>query len=407
MKRFNGCLLVAAVMLAHCAAGLAAQPAVLNAKGQLLLDGRPLFPVGIYEVPIPEIPSVSKESFNVIVNPYWAQGPQSTPEYLKAARASGFSLIAGFPYEKVRARDGKYIEEYVRAVKDDDQLLTWYLFEEPAGSRIKVDEGEAALKMVRKQDPARPILFVDFDLKHIEEYKNCYDIFAYDYYPVGTGSMVYWRNLVNRVMKAVRPKPVWLVIQAFGYDDQKKDWTLPTPQEMRCMTYLAVIQGAQGILFYAHARKGDSFYVRDHPEHWACLQQLAAELLTLSPVLLAPAVDDRVSVENKSLDVTLRRRAAPSNAAQTELYLIAANLAHTAPALNRHFPGVRQSAVRIALTDMDQGRAELVGTAGAGSAKAGRSLPIQGGTFTDAFDPYAVHIYKISTTGPGGPSSIR
>ena len=151
----------------------------------------------MYEVAIPEIRSLPRESFNVVVDPYWAQGTQSTAEYLKAARESGFFLIAGLPFEQVRAKDARFIESYVRAVKDDDHLLVWNIFEEPSGSHVTVEQGEFAFQAIRKHDAARPILFVDFQVKNITAYKNCYDIFAYDYYPIGTGSIVYWRNLLE------------------------------------------------------------------------------------------------------------------------------------------------------------------------------------------------------------------
>ena len=83
------------------------------------------------------------------------------------------------------------------------------------------------------------------------------------------------------------------------------------------------------------------------------------------------------------------------NPSSNELYLIAANMAHKTPAVERHFPGVRQADVRIVLKDMGDGQAEVVGTAGTGSAKAGRIVPIHEGILVDSFDPYCVHIYKI------------
>ena len=228
---------------------------------------------------------------------------------------------------------------------------------------------------------------------------RAYDIFAYDDYPIGTASIAYWRNLFRGVMRAAQPKPVWAVIQAFGHADPKHDWVLPTPEEIRCMTYISVVAGAQGILFYSHCRKGAPFYICDRTEHWAFVQRLGSELQTLSPVLLSAAVNERVSVENKLIDVTLRKHDLAGNPASRELYLIAANMAHKAPAAERHFPGVKQVDVRIFLKDVDNGEAELVGAAGSGSAQAGRRIPIHLGTFSDDFDPYAVHIYKISKRG--------
>ena len=356
------------------------------------VSGVPFFPVGLYEVPLDELPTVPRTSFNVIVNPYWAQGPQSTPQHLAAIRQHGFFLIPGFPYETIRDRDVAFIGLYVPAVKDDDRLLVWNLFEEPSGSHITVEQGELAFQTLRRFDSRRPVLFVDFDRKNIAAYKNCYDIFGYDFYPIGTSSIVYWRNLLRQAIAAARPKPTWAVIQAFGHDDPKKDWVLSTADEMRCMTYAAIINGAQGILFYSHARKHDPFYVRDHPEHWAALQRLGAELMTLAPVLLAPPAKQTVTVSSRSVDASLRIEGSPG---RETFHLVAANVAHKTPAEARHYPGVRQSNVRIAIEGLDAAEAELIGDAGSGSAAAGRRVPISGGAFTDSFDPYAVHIYKI------------
>ena len=149
-----------------------AAPPVLNAQGQLMVDGNRFFPVGMFEVAIPEIHSLPTESFNVVADPSWAQGPQNTPAYLKVARESGLRMIAGLPSEMVRAKDARFIESYVRAVKDDDRLLVWYTFEEPSGSHVTVEQGEFAFQAIHKQAPTRPILFVDFQAKNITAYKN-------------------------------------------------------------------------------------------------------------------------------------------------------------------------------------------------------------------------------------------
>ena len=44
-----------------------------------MLGDKPFFPVGLYEVAIPEIRSVPKESFNVVVDPYWRRAHRPRP----------------------------------------------------------------------------------------------------------------------------------------------------------------------------------------------------------------------------------------------------------------------------------------------------------------------------------------
>ena len=94
--------------------GASADTPKLDTQGRLCVGGVPIFPVGLYGVPVAEMTRVPRESFNTIVDPYWAQGPRSTPAHLAAARANGFYLIVGVPYEKTRAQDTVFLEDYIR-----------------------------------------------------------------------------------------------------------------------------------------------------------------------------------------------------------------------------------------------------------------------------------------------------
>ena len=63
----------------------------------------------------------------------------------------------------------------------------------------------------------------------------------------------------------------WFIVQAFGryespYSDEggfARKWRLPTPQELRCMTWLALAYGAKGIFYYCFkSRIEDNYYLR-------------------------------------------------------------------------------------------------------------------------------------------------
>jgi hypothetical protein len=387
-------LRILAMLTLCCGAGNPASAAEpnLDARGRLCEGPTPIFPLGIYSVPREQIGTLSPGAFNLIVNPYWSQGPRSTPEFLAALRAPDQRLAAGFPYEKVRAQDDRFIEQYVRTVQADDRLLLWYLFEEPATSRVSVEQGESAYRQVRSIDPRRPILFVDYKAENAAAYRGCYDIFAYDYYPIGTNPIAVWRTLLRKSLDAASPKPGWAVTQAFGYDDPKKDWVLPTPGELRCMAYTAVVTGAQGLLFYAYSQK--------NPEYWADVERLAGELSSLSAALLELPSDELLASDRPTIQATLRIHRSPE--AQT-LHLIAVNLAHQTPAVERHFPGVRQADVRLTIRGVGDAQAELVGASATGSARAGRVVAVKDGVLLDSFDEYAVHVYRIRLPGAASP----
>lgn len=150
------------------------------------------------------------------------------------------------------------------------------------------------------------------------------------------------------------------------------------------MAFTAINTGAQGILYYQ--------YSTTNAEHWAALQRSGAELVTLSPVLLLPPTNGRVSTSHPRIVVSLRE---DRTAGVEAWYLIAANIAHQTPAVARHYPGVSLSGVRLSLQVLEAGVAELIGGAGTGSAQPGRKVSVAGGVLTDTFDPFAVHVDRI------------
>jgi hypothetical protein len=108
-------------------------------------------------------------------------------------------------------------------------------------------------------------------------------------------------------VKAVGPnRPAWTVIQSCGnylYNEQVREHglklppkdlaardRLPTPREMRCMTYLALAHGATGIIIYYYK---DIKLAYDSEVRWAFLKALGEELKKLEPVLLAPQYTER------------------------------------------------------------------------------------------------------------------
>jgi hypothetical protein len=307
-------------------------------------------------------------------------------------------FISGFsPHAKVAAKDGAFLEQMVQGLKDDANLLVWNLYEEPPNSKVTAEAARFAYETTSKLDPTRPKMFVDFQLR--EDFRKTYDIFGYDAYPVGGIRITQWRDRLQKIVQSLKPVPVWAVVQAFGVTSAedvakttgRSQWVLPTPEEERLMCYEAILQGAQGILFYQYLGQ-----VRRRTEFGNYILQLGAELRSLTHAFLAPSVKERLSIGNKEIDADLREVAAPENPAAKQLYLIAANGASATSAVARHFPGVLQTDVRIAIKGAPRGQAELIGSAGTSSAKAGRIVTLRDGAFTDSFEPHGVHVYKIT-----------
>ena len=133
----------------------------------------------------------------------------------------------------------------------------------------------------------------------LAEFNLAADIVGCDIYPVpfeGTGhSDLAERTLsavgaYTRRMQAAAPKkPVWMVLQGFGWADLNKDATpeqrekerRPTIAETRFMAYDAIVNGARGILYWGSA------YIEQDSALWKDLLALGRELNQLAPVLSA------------------------------------------------------------------------------------------------------------------------
>ena len=89
---------------------------------------------------------------------------------------------------------------------------------------------------------------------------NSTDIMGFDVYPIGNpfDSKPKIRDVYDRLSDQqnimMEAKPMWGVIQIFDWSkesDKAKNERYPTLQEMRSMTWQALVAGAKGLLFYS------------------------------------------------------------------------------------------------------------------------------------------------------------
>ncbi len=166
---------------------------------------------------------------------------------------------------------------------------------------------------LKSLDPDHPVWMNHAPRNQIPQlraFNEAADIVGCDIYPVppyrGGHSDISDRSLsavgayTARMQIAAPYKPVWMVLQGFGWADidgsaneyDKREGRRPSYDELRFMAYDAIVRGARGILFWGtHAIEKDS-------ELWQDLLKLVRELADLQPVLSAPdaILDPRVSV---------------------------------------------------------------------------------------------------------------
>lgn len=167
-------------------------------------------------------------------------------------------------------------------------------------------------QFLKQNDPNHPIWMNHAPRNSIAQlafFNRGADIVGCDIYPVplgGTGhSDLSDRTLASvgaytrRMQDAAPEKPVWMVLQGFGWADldetagekDREEKRKPTPEESRFMAYDAIVNGARGILYWGTAYMGDA------PLFWKELRAVITELNDLQPVLSARDADMKLTID--------------------------------------------------------------------------------------------------------------
>ncbi len=179
---------------------------------------------------------------------------------------------------ELRKEKLRKLQQEVKMFKDHPALLSWYVSDEPDGQFIKPSELKEAVDLIRKLDPHHPISMVFVDPKPSLPYQDLLDIVMTDPYPIPGNSIVNAGEYLKKLKEYYQfKKHIWIVPQAFGGQEfwQRE----PTPEELRAMVYLGVINGAMASqAFIRHV--GQSF--PKNPAMWSAYHQSARELQYLA-----------------------------------------------------------------------------------------------------------------------------
>ncbi|HDP35564.1 MAG TPA: hypothetical protein ENN29_10695 [Candidatus Hydrogenedentes bacterium] len=173
----------------------------------------------------------------------------------------------------------------------------------------------AGYKLLRKIDPDHPVWMNHAPRNQIAQlamFNQGADIVGCDIYPIPFTPKVGHSDLAERSLAAVGAytrrmqqaapgKPVWMVLQGFGWGDiqperseaERRELRRPTYEESRFMAYDAIARGARGILYWGTAS------IEKDSTLWQDLMRLAAELRALQPVLSAHDAPIGIHVEVK------------------------------------------------------------------------------------------------------------
>lgn len=346
----------------------------------------------------------------------WLQDPKNAPRYKEA----GINLYVGLWKGPTEAQLAALKDAGVRVIcdqnavglahRDDPTIVGWMHDDEPDNAQAVVDPktGErswgppvppakvvADYRRLRAADPSRPVLLnlgqgVANDAwkgrgaqgkpEDYLTYVKGADIVSFDVYPVagidrddGEDFLWYVPKGVDRLKTWTRGKKIiWNCIECTGISTGKRG---ATPEQVRAEVWMSLIHGSRGLIYFVHEfqPRFREAALLDEPEMLAAVTAINRQIRELAPVLNAPTRDGRATVRSQVETVPISLMVKEQGGA-TYLFAVGMRNADTTGEFTL------RGAPRLATV-------EVLGES--------RTIPLRAGRFTDAFRPYAVHLYRI------------
>jgi hypothetical protein len=314
----------------HKLAANAAQPTVfLDGQNRTIVNGKPFFPLGWYFGPGPTTKNFEEHLDRVAASPFNTimcyginvGGVEKVRAYLDALAARKLKIIysikdvfagtAGY-YEPALGFRGEdaIVRGIVPLFRDHPAVLAWYLNDElPLTMRDRLD---ARQRLVRQLDPNHPTWAVLYQVDEFNGYLNSADVLGADPYPVTDRPVTMvsdWMRKCAAVSDGLRP--LWMVPQAMDWACYRKEHAdklrAPTLDEELVMTYLCLIHGASGLIYYSYFDLQRDRLGLD--KRWADMLVVGNEVKQLFPALLSGAKPPELVVKTSRDAVQFTTRA--------------------------------------------------------------------------------------------------
>jgi len=248
----------------------------IGAHRELLVEGKPFFPIGVYWAGLADLKDLPANGFNCVHG--WQYANDDGRAFLAEAKRVGLRVVLEMS-DTLRGQTAlDAIAERVKAFRQDPALLCYYPVDEPWPPNTDPVGMRQAYNLIKSLDPDHPIMHVQCSLNYLTTYLGATDIVSVD--PYGSPDYVQQCMAQANGVSGGR-KPVWAVIGTFPW---AAFGGLPTPEYVRCATYVALIGGAKGVLYFTYHFENHN--LKD-TVLWEPLGQLNREVTTLAPWLLA------------------------------------------------------------------------------------------------------------------------
>ncbi|MET9019150.1 hypothetical protein ABZV93_04120 [Actinopolymorpha sp. NPDC004070] len=340
------------------------------------------FPIGVWLQEPSLAPQYQQAGINLYVG-LW-QGP--TEEQLTTLAQHGMSVLADQNDVALRRGGRPPVVGWTQMDEPDNaQPLPGGGYGPPVDPAVIV----ARYRQMVSADRTRPVFLnlgrgvadddwigrgPDASLDDYPKYVRGADIVSFDVYPVADGLPLYLvAKGVDRLRTwAGRRKIVWNFVETTNISGNNQ----VTPHQFRAEVWMSLIHGSRGILYFVHrfAPEFDAARLLHDPVMLAAVTRENALIHRLAPVLNRPSVAGAVAVTSSNsavpIDTMVKRQAGV-----TYVFAVAMRPASTVGRFV--LSGSAAGASRVEVVDED------------------RTLAVSQGRFSDSFDGYGVHIYRI------------
>ncbi len=275
------------------------KPALLDARGSFIVDGKPYFPRGIYghSFNSKELSLLKNQGFNTCYSAYDFTNRKLLADLFEETRQAGMRLMF-YIRLKDMMKDEAYFQkltETIRAYANHPALLCWQLEEEPPlKPEAVVNAIPRTYHIIKTIDKVHPIVITHNRFpKEFDFYKNLSDVIDIDSYPLSGARHQPLEQIAQDVSKAAMGRPAaWQGIAASLQSGWTPDLsTQPAPEQAHVMVYLALVSGAKSIFWYSF-REANGYELTKTPL-WPHLKKINDEIEKLTPILL---LGDEVSI---------------------------------------------------------------------------------------------------------------
>ncbi|MDP6524201.1 MAG: hypothetical protein QGI24_03870 [Kiritimatiellia bacterium] len=249
-------------------------------------------------------------------------------------------------------------------------------------------------RVIKAADPSRPVFmtltgnFHPFFKKWPEEeredlyggYIKSTDVVGYDIYPIYGWNKPEWIHLVQEATELLwqmaDPRPVYAWIET----SKGGQWTGPLdrqkevrPRHIRAEVWMSICRGATAIGYFTHIWKPGYNQFGVPEANRKALREINDQITRLTPEILGAQPKQRVSLDSGGVKVDMMARRGGK-----DLTVFAVN----------YDEQLKKSEVKFMVPGLKAG-AEV------GVVDENRTIRSGAGSFTDSFEPLAVHIYRI------------